>query len=157
MLFQDVGFSMYSQTIVSQPRFVEKEPQLVQDFVDGLFEGIKFTLLNPEESLDIFFKLIPEHGLTEKSRKFTKLGFGMWQMSLVTPETKKGGLGWGDPKKLADMADLIAEFVAEKDAPRPDPNVLFTNKFSGNVKLTDAEWAQVEKSVAPYREYVRPA
>lgn len=156
MLFQDAGFSMYSQTIVSQPRFVEKEPQLIQDFVDGLFEGIKFTLLNPEESLEIFLKLVPEHGLTEKSRKFTKLGFGMWQMSLVTPETKSGGLGWADPKKLTDMTDLITEFVADKGAPRPDPNVLFTNKFSGNVKLTDAEWAQVEKNVAPYREYVRP-
>lgn len=157
MLFQDVGFGMYGQTILSQPQFVEKEPQLVQDFVDGLFEGIKFTLLNPEESMEIFFKLIPEHGLTEKSRNFTKLGFGLWQLSMVTPETKKGGLGWADPKKLADMTDLIMKFVAEKGSTAPDPNVLFTNEFSGNVKLTDAEWAQVEKNVAPYKELVGSA
>ena len=120
MLFQDHGLDLYGITVVTQKSYVTKEPQICQDFVDGLFEGIKFTLLNPEESMDIFFKLLPEHGITKKSRDFTKLGFGMWQYTVVQDEAKNGGLGWANPKRLVESTDLIMKYVAKPGTKRPN-------------------------------------
>lgn len=155
MLFQDHGLDLYGITVVTQKSYVTKEPQICQDFVDGLFEGIKFTLLNPEESMDIFFKLLPEHGITKKSRDFTKLGFGMWQYTVVQDEAKNGGLGWANPKRLVESTDLIMKYVAKPGTKRPNPEVLFTNRFAGNIKLTAGEWAQAERNVAPYAKFVQ--
>ena len=59
--------------------------------------------------------------------------------------------------KVTDMTTLIMDNVAKNAPIRPDPKVLFTNKFSGNVKMTDAEWETFKKNVAPYKKLIKGA
>ena len=33
---------------------------------------------------------------------------------------------------------------------RPDPDVLFTNRFAGKIKLTEADWVGVRRRVAEF-------
>ncbi len=157
LLFQEHGLDLYGITVVTQKALVAREPELCQQFVDGLFEGIAFTLLNPAESLEIFFRVVPEEGLTPSSREFTKLGLGLYHYTVLSDEARKGGLGWADPKRLAENADLIMRYVAEAGTPRPEPDSVFTSRFAGRIKLTPEQWTQAERNVAPFAKYLRPS
>ncbi len=42
------------------------------------------------------------------------------------------------------MADLVLTYLA-KGAKKPAVEDLFTNRFTGKVKLTEAQWAEAKK------------
>jgi NitT/TauT family transport system substrate-binding protein len=37
---------------------------------------------------------------------------------------------------------------------RPQPDALFTNRFAGKIKLTEAQWASVRQRVAEFDKYL---
>jgi hypothetical protein len=37
---------------------------------------------------------------------------------------------------------------------RPQPDALFTNRFAGKIKLTEADWAGVRQRVAEFDKYL---
>jgi hypothetical protein len=48
------------------------------------------------------------------------------------------------------MIDLVMTYLAAPGVNRPEPDALFTNRFSGKLKLDDAQWAQVRQRVSEY-------
>jgi hypothetical protein len=70
------------------------------------------------------------------------------------PPAKQNGIAWLDPGAIERQTDLVMEFIAPKGAQRPKVDTLFTNRFVGSARLTDAEWDVALKRFAPYRKYV---
>jgi hypothetical protein len=50
--------------------------------VDGLLEGIAFTLTNPDETVEIFLKQLPEMALNPSAKDLVHLGLTTWQHSV---------------------------------------------------------------------------
>src|SRR5215467_12939284 len=76
-----------------------------------------------------------------------KLAGGCWRRSVV-PAVRQHGLGYMDPDLVATTAKTVQTYMGVTNA--PSTQTLFTNKFVGTVKLTEAEWAEVEKRSEKY-------
>jgi hypothetical protein len=44
----------------------------------------------------------------------------------------------------------MMEYLAEPGTKRPGLDAIFTNRFRGKIKLSDAQWAQVQSRVAQF-------
>ena len=88
--------------------------------------------------------------LTPSAKDFVHLGLTMWQHSVEKPEARAHGLGWCDPDAFIAMTDLVMTYLAAPGMGRPGLDAVFTNQFSGKVKLDEAQWAQVRERVSQY-------
>jgi hypothetical protein len=65
------------------------------------------TLTNPQESLEIFLKEVPEMALNSGSKEFARIGLGMWHSGIDHPEPREHGLGWSDPATYTEMIEVV--------------------------------------------------
>jgi len=157
MSFKDVGLVFYWVNTIVRSELAKKEPKLVTDLTEGLFEGFKFTMLNPEETIERHLKEHPEIAATPNGRLFTELGVGMVIVSAISEESERHSLGYSDLGKVGKMADLVKEYTAP-DAKGPPPVETYcSNKFIGNVTLTPAEWTKVKENSAKYAKMLGSA
>lgn len=143
ILWSEYGLTFYSNNVVTTQDTLAKDPGVAAAVTEALMEGLAYQLKNPEESLDIFMKMVPELELTKGGREFANLSQGFMLASVVRPEATEEGLGYSDMAKIADMTDLVMEYAAKEGAVRPDPERLFTNDYVGKIKLSPEEWTQV--------------
>ena len=153
--YSSVGLKFYLTQIVAKPAFVDANRQLFADVIDGLFEGIKYTLLEPERSIDLHLKANPEISILEMSREFITVGQSIIQVSIYSDQSRQHGLGYSVPEELVWQAKILRETSA-KDLPGdpPGPENYLTNEFVGKVTLSPAEWDRVHQRVAPYADLV---
>jgi hypothetical protein len=149
-LYSAAGIKNNGQTIAVTKETLAKDPAFCEAMVDGLLQAIAFTLANPDETVDLFFQQVPEMALYPNAKEFARLGLGLWQHSVEHPESRANGLGWCDPQAFSDITDLCMTYLAPPDAKRPELDQLFTNRFTGKVKLDEAHWAQVRQRVAEF-------
>jgi NitT/TauT family transport system substrate-binding protein len=147
MLFSKYNLPLYGNALFTQRALLDKEPGLCGAIAEGLNEATKFVLLQPEESLDIFFKANPEMQLAKGAREQIKLALDFFRYSNVHDEAKQKGLGYAPPGDYQTMIDLVMKYVAP-DGKRPDLEATVSNKFAGSVKLTAAEWATVQGTLS---------
>ena len=154
MLYSSAGIRTYGQGIVTVAKTLEQDPALCQAVVDGLLEAERFTMLNPQESMELFFKEVPEMGLNPGAKEFARIGLGMWHFTIARPDPIAHGLGWADPRVYAEMTDLVMQFLVTPEMKRPATEALFTNRFAGKFTLTDAEWQAVRERAAEFGKYI---
>jgi ABC-type nitrate/sulfonate/bicarbonate transport system substrate-binding protein len=154
MLFSDVGMAMYNNALMTQPGRLASEPQLCAAMADGLLSAHKFCLLEPDESLKLFFKEVPEIVLAATGREQTRVGLGIYRYQSLRAPAKTGGLGYADPKDFEAMTDLVMKYVAKEGEKRPTVDEMVTNKFAGQIKLSDAEWATAMKGMDEFKGYL---
>jgi NitT/TauT family transport system substrate-binding protein len=154
MLYSATGMRTYGGHIVTLPGILEKDPGLCSAMVDGMLESLAFSLTNPEETAELFFKAVPEAGLNASARDFIRIGMGLHRCVVAKPEATEHGLGWGDPKVIDATTDLVMKYTAAPDTVRPAVDTWFTNKLGGTVKLTAAQWSAVEASTKEFKEYL---
>jgi NitT/TauT family transport system substrate-binding protein len=147
MLFSKYRLPLFGNALFTQQTLLQNEPELCGAIAEGLNEATKFVMLNPEESLDIFFKTNPEMALAKDAREQTKLALDFFRYSVVHEAAKQNGIGFAPPGDYSTMTDLVMKYVAP-DGKRPDLEKVVSNKFAGNVKMTDAEWSSVQPSFA---------
>src|SRR5271168_2854390 len=94
MLYSTAGIKNHGQTIAVTKDTLAKDPAFCEAMVDGLIEGMVFALTNPDESVELFLKQLPEMALNPSAKEFARLGLVLWQRSVDHPESRKGGLGW---------------------------------------------------------------
>jgi hypothetical protein len=116
----------------------------------GLCEGVKFTLLNPDQAIEIMFNEVPELKLATTARGQFEIGMGVWAANYVSKEAMEHGVGYADPAVYTKMTDLVFENGAAAGDKKPDAAKLFSNEFVGNLKLSDDEWKKVKASTAKY-------
>lgn len=151
MLYRSVDIQTYGSCITVAKKTFDTDPAMCEALVDGLMEGMKYTLLNPQEAKEIFYKAVPEITLSPNGKTLTDLGLGIHQLALLQDEPRQNGLGWGEAKTFDAMAQMVMDYVAKPGMTKPKAEQLFTNRFAGRVKLSAAEWAKVEESVKSYR------
>jgi NitT/TauT family transport system substrate-binding protein len=154
MLYSDYGLVNYGTTVMTQPQRVSAEPQLCAAFIDGLMEALKFTMLDPEEALNIFLKQVPELALAPHARDEARVGVGIMIYTVARDIVRQHGLGYIEPKDYDTMADMVMQYLANPGDPRPDVTQLMTNQFVGGIKLSPTEWETAQKNAAEFRAYL---
>ena len=154
MLYSAAGIRNDGQTITTQKKTLESDPALCEAVTGGLLEALAFSLTDPEESLGLFRKEVPEMALNPSAKEFARIGLGMWQHGVDRPEAREHGLGWSNAASYAETTDLVMQYLNSPGMQRPQPDALFTNRFAGNIKLTEADWAGVRQRVAEFDKYL---
>jgi NitT/TauT family transport system substrate-binding protein len=116
--------------------------------------AIKYTMTNFEDSLAIFLKANDEVAMSKTGKEYSRLGLGLTIATNLVPEVKEHGLGYADPGKVKDQAEIIVKYGAGTDAKMPDVDTLFTNRFAGKMKLTQSELEASEKAAAPFKKHL---
>jgi ABC-type nitrate/sulfonate/bicarbonate transport system substrate-binding protein len=143
---------MYESSVMATPKIVKEKPEMVQAIVDGAMEAVAFSLLNPEEAIDIFLKEVPEAALTASGRNNIRVGLGIFQFAALGEDSRQNGFGWAHQKSFAEMNDLVATYLT-KGGPKPAVEDLYTNRFVGKLKFSDAQWAQAKKRNEEFAKY----
>jgi ABC-type nitrate/sulfonate/bicarbonate transport system substrate-binding protein len=153
ILYEDYGVKMFSIVLAAKRSTVEKKPQFCQAFVDGMLEGLRYTYLQPEKSVDLHIASLKEfQGGPPATRKVIEFGQDVGTALGIAPSVEKHGLGWMDPALVETTRKTVETYMGAKDLPPADK--LYTNRFVGKVKLTGAQWAAV---AGRSRQYLPPS
>lgn len=139
IFYSAYGLDIYSLTFITPSDHLKNAPKQVAAFVEGVMEGLKFSYLNPQQTLEDFIAAIPESGKTERDRKITMSSLLINTAEGLTDEVRRNGLGWHDEAKVKRTLDIGNSYLKLPTLPPLD--TVYTNQFVGGVKLSDAEWA----------------
>ncbi len=106
LLLADHGLDLYSNGIATTDDFLAKNPDVVKRFVRAALKGWKFTLDNPDKAAADEIKSIATlkpDAIVAEIKIIADLA--------VTTETRKNGLGWFDPAKMASNVEFVAKYV----------------------------------------------
>jgi NitT/TauT family transport system substrate-binding protein len=148
MLYEDYGVKMYSLVFAAQSKTVKERAEVCDRFMQGTLEGLAYTYLHPDESIDIHLEQVKEFKGSPTNRDVVKYGQGIMTAMGLVPEVEKNGLGWADPEMIKRTRETVMTYMGAKDVPPAEQ--LYTNAFAGKVKLTPAQWATVRESVKRY-------
>jgi ABC-type nitrate/sulfonate/bicarbonate transport system substrate-binding protein len=149
-LYSKYGMPFYAHSLTTTPDYFAKEKGVCEAMTMGLAEGVKFALLNPQETIEILFKELPELKLASTAKEQLEIGMGVWAANYMSKEAMDKGIGYADPAIYTSMTDLIFETSGTANDKKPVPTSLFTNDLVGKLKLTDAEWAKVKAATSKY-------
>lgn len=146
MFYEDYGVKMYSVVLTCKRATLENKPELCKGVVESLMEGLKYAYLNPEKAIDLHVESLKEfQGGSPATREVLMFGQEIGTSLGFVPSFKSGGLGFMDPDLVAATRESVETYMDIKTI--PPVAKLFSNQFIGSVKLTDAEWSQVEQRV----------
>jgi NitT/TauT family transport system substrate-binding protein len=151
--FSKYGMEMYAGGLVASQQTIKDRPEMVQAVVDGAMEGMKWSALNPVEALEIFLKTYPEMALAASSRENNRIGLGMSRHIMLSEEAREHGLGYADAKVYDTMNNYVEEYIT-KSGVKPPVEELFTNRFVGKVKFTEAQWSQAKSMADEFAKYL---
>lgn len=151
--YSKFGIPAYGLSLMTQSKRLAEDPALCQAVVEASLEGLKLALLNPDEALEAYAAELKEVAMTQTGRDQVRIGFGMYALTTLMPEAKQG-LGWMDPAAMKRQLDLVMSYIADKADKAPDLDKIYSNRFVGGIKLSDAEWSAAEKRFAQYRKLV---
>ena len=154
ILYSHYGIPNYGNTIITQPQRVAADPELCAAFVDGMMQGLKATMLDPKAAIGILFKAVPELKLAPQMAEQIRVGTGLMIFVSTRETTTAKGMGYIDPGEFTAQTDLVMKYLAKPEDKRPDLDALMTNKFTGTLKLTDAEFATAQKNCAEFGAYL---
>ena len=149
--FADYGLNFYWVNTLVSASLMAKDPQRVADVQAGLMEGLKWSMLNPEETVERHLKEQQELAITKNAKLFTELGVGMVAAINVAPEAEMHGLGYTDVQKIEQQSKLVQKSILKPNDPAPKPvDSYVVNLPHGVVTLTSAEWKMVREKTAQY-------
>ena len=130
--------------ITVQPAFVEQHPQLCQDIMDALSEGLRDQVADWRAAAEVFLAEVPEQRMMSNAQESVRIAMGVQRAGVIAgTDAQDHGIGWADPAKLREMAALVMQYQAEPGAKMPDLDRMFTNRFAGRVTLDPAQWKKV--------------
>jgi NitT/TauT family transport system substrate-binding protein len=149
ILYEDYGIKMLSNVVACKRSTIEKRPELCQGFVEGLMDGLKYVYLNPEKSVQLHLESVKEfQGGSIANQKVIEYGQAVSTALGTVPAFKKDGLGYMEPALVEQTARTVETYMGVKNLPKTD--TMFTNKFVGLARLSDAEWKAVDERSAKY-------
>ena len=156
--FSDYGLQFYWVNTIARGDFVKKNPQLVANVQEGLEEGLKWSMLNPDEAVERHLKEHPELATGKNGKLFTELGVGMIAVCNTVPETERFGVGYTDLAKLDKQAKLVRQYTGKPDDPEAPPSARYAVNFkNGTVPLSAAEWQTVKTKTGKYADLLNKA
>ena len=154
MLFSQYGMTLYNNSLMTTLATLKNEKKLCQDMTDGLMKAVKFTMLNPDETVQLFLKLVPETSMSPTGVEQTRLGVGIFNVAMLHDPARKNCVGFTAPEDYQTMTDLVMKYVASSSDKRPEQSVLFSNDLVGKLKFTPEEWKAAEAKAEPYAKFL---
>jgi ABC-type nitrate/sulfonate/bicarbonate transport system substrate-binding protein len=151
ILYEDHGVRMYSLTFATRSKVVKEQPELCAKFMEGAMEGLAYSYLNPDKTVDLHLEMVREYKGSPTNREVIKHGLGVMTAMGLVPEVEKNGLGFMDPEMVRRTRETVMTYMGATGAPPAEQ--ISTNAFVGKVKLTPAQWTTVRENV---RRYIPP-
>ncbi len=151
MYFNQYGIHLYGGSIVCQPKTLQSDPALCEAVVQGAIEGLVFALTDPEAAVQAFATEVKEVSISAASLEQVRVSLGMFALNALHPDPEKNGMGWMNPAVMASMTDLAIEYLAAPGTPKPPVESLYTNRFTGKVKMPPEQWAAAKKHFQRYK------
>jgi NitT/TauT family transport system substrate-binding protein len=149
--YSDVGLQFYWQNTIVTAAYFEKNKELVDNVVEGILEGLKFMLLNPQEAMERHLKEHQELAIGKNGKLYVELGLGMTNAIMIAPESMQHGLGYTDFVEIDKQARFVKQYAAASiDPDPPKANTFCSNDNANKVTLTAAEWEQVRSNGQKY-------
>jgi NitT/TauT family transport system substrate-binding protein len=105
---------------------VKKVPHVVQAVVTGRYKGFQWAIQNPRETIDMMKNINEALDIRREMDAVDPM-----KALLLTPDTKKYGLGTINPKKWENMANaMVKAGLLEK---MPDVKKVYSEKFVSGV------------------------
>ena len=120
MFFSAYGLDIYSLTFITPADRSRGRPQQVAAFVEGAMEGLKFSYLNPDKTLEDFVEAIPEAGKTERDRPITMASLLINTAEGLTEEVRRNGLGWHDEARIKRTLEIGDTYLKLPNIPAPE-------------------------------------
>jgi NitT/TauT family transport system substrate-binding protein len=147
--YSKVGLQFYWVNTITSPSYYAANKEVAENVQAGIAEGMKFTLLHPEEAMERHIKAHPELALGKNGKLYVELGEGLTRAIMIAPESINHGLGYTDTDKVDQQAKIVKQYIGkpgDHDLPKADAFVTNTRA----VTLTSAEWQQVKASTKKY-------
>ena len=106
---------------------IRKYPQVVRQFIAGHYKGFQYAFSNRSEAADILLKYNKN---LDKAHEIAGMDFLFSVM--VTPATRKNGLGYVDPSAWTQLAKDLTRAGFYKST--PSYKAAYTSKFPSSVK-----------------------
>jgi len=114
---KDYGITVHGYTVFTKEETINNNPQTVGKFWKATSKGIKYTLENPEEAMDIYMKVVPD---TNREFEYNKL-------LIYNKFTSTNPIGYMDYEMFKETYDRLNELnVLEKEF---DLENSYTTKF----------------------------
>jgi NitT/TauT family transport system substrate-binding protein len=124
--WEDFGWKVYGNGLVTHNDLLKREPKTVADFVSATMDGYAYAIAHLDEALDITLKANPE-----LDRESARLSLLFALDAIMTKTTKEKGLGYMDQDRMAFQIKLMSDlmkFSAPKDS--------YTNQFIHSKPVT---------------------
>jgi NitT/TauT family transport system substrate-binding protein len=150
-LYDNYEMPFYGYMLVTQPSLVAKEKMLCEDVTEAIMEGIKYQILNHDEAAEIFFKAIPEAGMTAGKRKQFEAETDLYTHVQTRPEITETGLGSVDMSKYKQMVDMVMKNLGKPGDTAPDlSKIMHLDEMINNkIKISGKELVRIKELGAP--------
>ncbi len=119
----DFGVPTLGLTYVTTEEMIEKNPELLQKFMNAVMRGIEFARENPEEAIDIVLIYAGEEADPAHMRYMLDTELADAQ----SPITDEFGLGWQTTEQWQALQDMLVQY--EAIAEPIDVTAAFTTQF----------------------------
>jgi len=124
--YKDLGIDWMDNILFTTEEIIKKYPDVVQAVVTGRYKGFKWAFENPREAFEILKKVKEDLNFAHEMDAVAPM-----KLLMITPETKKYGLGYIYPKKWENIArDMFKAGLLEK---MPDVEKVYTEKFASAI------------------------
>jgi NitT/TauT family transport system substrate-binding protein len=124
--YRDLGIDWMDYVFFTTEEIIKKYPDVVQAVVTGRYKGFLWAMQNPKETIGLMKKINEGLDVNHEMDAVDPM-----KALLITPDTKKSGLGYISPKKWENVAkDMLKAGLLEK---MPDVKKVFTERFPSNV------------------------
>jgi NitT/TauT family transport system substrate-binding protein len=124
--YKELGIDWMDNVLFTTEETIKKYPDVVQTVVMGRYKGFLWALENPKETFDILKKINEGLDIAHEMDAVAPM-----KALMITPDTRKNGLGYILPKKWESVAkDMFKAGLLEK---MPDVKKVYTEKFVSGV------------------------
>jgi NitT/TauT family transport system substrate-binding protein len=156
MMYSHYGLPVYGDaTLLTTEATAAKDPELCQAMADGLMEGLKQSLLQPDVAQAAFMQANPLLKLTANGNDFIRYGMAVQRANaMASDDPLQHGMGYMDTQRLQQSAEIVIRYMTPDGTKVPDATRIFRNDHAGHIKISDAEWKQAEANTAFIKPYL---
>jgi NitT/TauT family transport system substrate-binding protein len=124
--YKDLGIDWMDNVLFTTEEVIKKYPDIVQTLVTGRYKGFQWAFKNPKETFEIL-----NRGNDSLDFVHEMDAIGPLKALMITPDTKKQGLGYINPKKWEHVGrDMFRAGLLDE---MPDVKKVYSDKFPSGV------------------------
>jgi len=125
------GLDLYGLAIFCNNDTIAKRPDVVKRFLAASFKGWQYTITDTQKALEAEQQFAPQLDIPTYTANF-KLALEL----MCTQRYKDNGMGYIDPKKMADTVNIIQKYM-QAESTIADPTSVYTTELLTKVDLPE--------------------